>query len=255
MCSAALREGNCFKAIGVACRRTSAHIHVKAEEIHMVDSENNPTLGTSGDAGRRSENMGPARPSVEKRKVIPATSFVIDAPTAHLRHERTRNGVTIIALQTGSLPTEDFPAMTFQDGVGYGELNVASVLLGLDVCMGNHWITPMAFNHIRSVWQTVQDAGGVFVVDFELSRSKWARFSTAYMCPAPTDTVQYIHRHKLRKRNFLGGLLNSSLLDAGGKVYTSNGFQPSRTNLEDPDVLPPVPQSVLLPPNLNREIP
>lgn len=116
------------------------------------DDENSHALTTSeGEEGVHFKRAS-MRQSVEKRKVINATSFVVDAPAAHLSHNDADNGTTIIVLEKGPLPQEDFPAMSFQIGVGYCEANVASVLLGLDVCRGYQRMTPVAFQHARRVW-------------------------------------------------------------------------------------------------------
>lgn len=135
--------------------------------------------------------------------------------------------------------------MAFEEGLGYSETNAAMVLFGLNMCAGNHWMTPVALLHVKSMWHTIRRSGGVFVVDFNVSRGGWARFKTAYVCPAPSKTVQYVHVCKLKARPCLGGDVDRPLAEQGGKIFTSR-FAPSQTALDDPKIFHDISRSLLL---------
>ena len=75
-------------------------------------------------------------------------------------------------------------AATKPDGVRR-ETNAVEVIIGIDPSNGHHWVTTIALKHIEAVRETVVEAGGLFVADFDTSIGGRAKFRTLYICPAP----------------------------------------------------------------------
>lgn len=229
-----LKEGDCFKAIWVKCNRKHEEVvEVKAEEIQIViDSDKRHFAAPLIDEKRKYRN----RHVYEKRKIKMATSFTVYTPPMHLQLHETENGSMVIDVESGPLRPRFFPPMPLTKGIGYQETNAVEVLLGVDPSAANHWVSPVALRFVESVWESVSDAGGLFVADFDTSVGGWARFRTAYICPAPSETV-YVQACKVRSAssNCCGRGKESALplRFAGGRVYRA-GFEPAQTELPDP---------------------
>lgn len=237
----ALREGTCFKAVRLACNRQLSHVKVSAGEIQMVEGDTDYGGVASPPTGRRHQNKpkaGKSRftdPLTEKRIIVAASSFVVPAPAAHLTTRQTDQiSMRIIDVQEAHLMPAEFPAMAFKDGVGYCETNVAEVLLGLDPSIDNLWLTPAAFQHVRNIRKDVCEAGGVFLAEFEISTKGDARFQSIYVCPAPSNNIDYVHvcRTRQSRWRWWGDEVYSPLISDGGKIF-SREFSPSVTRVDE----------------------
>lgn len=225
-----LREGVCFKALHLACTRSSSSIEVTAEEIVVVEDSGDEMTGSRTQVlTSRPANRSP----FERRKLIIGSSFVVSSPGAHLVR-RNRGNHTIIDVERGHLQPAKFEAMEFKPGVGYAEVNVAEVLLGLDPSAGNHWITPDAWAHICALRQRVSQAGGVFLADFDKSVGGWARVRYLYICPEATNTIAYIQVCKTMSTSWCkDSQVVLPLICDGGMMFTRR-FSPSKYSLADP---------------------
>lgn len=229
----ALNEGQCFKAVRVACNRQSQQrVEVMAEEIHIVvdDDKHESASHIETDARRFSD-----RSLYEKRKIVTAASFDMTPPSVHLELIESENGTKIIDVKRGSLKSKYFPPMRYTEGKGYRETRAADVIFGLDLAEGAPWVTPIAFEHVSRVRDCVHEAGGVFVAEFDTTVGGWAKFRSVYVSPAPSKTV-YVQACKVKPSSrFFGGARDvvPSLSSAGGVLF-KEAFEPTETGIGDP---------------------
>lgn len=210
-------------------------VKIMAEEVHLVTKTENKHLPRElrKDSRRHYlEHFGH-----EQRRVMLASSFRIGTPSVHLLLRRTENRTIVIDVEGGSLGSRHFPAMASSSkDAPFKETNAAEVILGLDPCAGRRWVSPVALRHVKRVWEAVTKAGGVFVVDFDVSVGGWAKFRTAYICPAPAEAM----RRKTSRVNLqpfaccheADEVVPPLLLD-GGKLFKKK-FEPTNTDISDP---------------------
>lgn len=226
-----LKEGSCFRAIRIASIRDLSLIRVTAEEVVVVDNEEQLEVGSQH---RKTSKRAKVQASVERRKVMMASTFAVSAPAAHLVLREISEDTTVIDVEQGNLPEMVFDAMRFKPGLGYTEVNATEVLLGLDPSDGGRWITPAAWKHLVSVREAVWDAGGIFLAEFDVSTGGWARVKWMYVSPSPTDKIDYFHLCKTKPTSWcLNSHVVLPLICDGGRVFTRR-FSPASSNLVDP---------------------
>lgn len=212
---------------------------ITAEEIHIVvdhDSRDAAPL-IDMDPGRYNRKHH----SYERRKIKTACSFQVYTPLRQLMYRKTENGSKVVDVDEVPLHTKYFPPMTFSQGIGYHETNVAEVLFGLDPGIENPWVTPVAVAHIESVQKEVLDAGGMFMADFDTSVCGWAKFRSVHVSPKPSKTV-YVQAYKIEPTYECCTKQSRVVppLHLSGGILFKDGFAPSVSELDDPVIFKPL---------------